>query len=103
MSAISICLCVLFIVLGIFFSLGKGGFLIAGFNTMKKEEQEKYNKTALCKFMGKIMFALAGSIVLMILSDCFKKTFLLTAGIALFALALVFMLIYINTDNRFKK
>ena len=46
---------VLFNVLGIYLSTGRGTFLIAGYNTMPKEEKEKYDAVALCKFMGKMM------------------------------------------------
>ena len=35
--------------------------MIAGFNTMSEEEKEKYDTVALCKFMGKTMFALSFS------------------------------------------
>lgn len=50
----------LFLVLGLIFSQGKGAFLIAGYNTASKAEKAKYDEKALCRFMGKIMFALAG-------------------------------------------
>ncbi|WP_237475779.1 DUF3784 domain-containing protein [Virgibacillus salexigens] len=51
----------LFIVLGIILINGKGSSLIAGYNTMPPEEKEKYDTVALCKFMGKMMFALSFS------------------------------------------
>ena len=50
----------LFLVLGLIFSRGKGAFLIAGYNTASKAEKAKYDEKALCRFMGKIMFAMAG-------------------------------------------
>ena len=31
---------------------GKGGFLVAGFNTLPKEEKEKYNQKRLSRIMG---------------------------------------------------
>lgn len=43
----------LFIFLGTVFISGRGAFLIAGFNTLPQEEQDKYDTVALCKFMGK--------------------------------------------------
>ena len=49
----------LFVGLGVLFSKGKGAFLIAGYNTMSKEKKARYDKNALCRFMGKFMFALA--------------------------------------------
>ena len=93
----------LFIVLGITFSSGKGSFLIAGFNTMPKEEKEKYDKVALCKFMGKMMFAIAFSMVFWLFSIAFEITFVFYIGIILFFMIIVFTLVYLNTGNRFRK
>jgi Ca2+/Na+ antiporter len=92
----------LFILLGIVLSMGKGSFLIAGFNTMPKEEQDKYDKAALCKFTGKIMFALAFSMVFWVLYQALEIKFLLYIGLVLFFAFIVFLLIYTNTGNRFK-
>jgi hypothetical protein len=52
----------LFIILGVVFSLGKGAFLISGYNMLSKEEKAKYDEKALCKFIGKSMFAIAFSV-----------------------------------------
>ncbi|PID23166.1 hypothetical protein CSV61_01530 [Sporosarcina sp. P3] len=52
-----------FIGLGIMFMNGKGAMIIAGYNTMSPVEKEKYDEVALCKFMGKMMFALSFSMV----------------------------------------
>lgn len=93
----------LFLLLGILLSMGKGSFLIAGFNTMTKEEKEKYDKLALCKFMGKMMFALAFSLVFSFFSHAFDIKFLFYIGIILFIAFIIYMLIYLNTGNRFKK
>ena len=43
---------VLFLVLTIILFSGKGGFLIAGYNTASKEERAKYNKKKLGQVMG---------------------------------------------------
>lgn len=92
-------LCIFF---GIVLSMGKGSFLIGGFNMLTKEEQEKYDKVALCKFIGKMMFAVAFSMVFWVLSLAFDIKFLLYIGVLLFSACIIFMLIYVNTDNRFK-
>ncbi|UJL46426.1 DUF3784 domain-containing protein [Virgibacillus sp. NKC19-16] len=99
-TIIMICL---FIVLGIIFSIGKGYFLIAGFNTLPKEEKEKYDMVALCKFMGKMMFALSFSMVLWVLSEGLEISWLFIVGLVLFISIVVFMLVYVNTRERFKK
>ncbi|MGM8214826.1 DUF3784 domain-containing protein [Bacillaceae bacterium W0354] len=93
----------LFIVLGIFLINGKGSFLIAGYNTMPPEEKEKYDTVALCQFMGKMMFALSFSMLFWVVSEAYEINWLLYFGIALFIGIIVFMLIYINSGNRFKK
>lgn len=46
---------VLFAVLAIVFFCGKGGWLIAGYNTMSDNDKEKYNYKKLCRVMGGCM------------------------------------------------
>jgi Domain of unknown function (DUF3784) len=94
---------VLMVSLGIVFSLGKGSSLIAGFNTLPEEEKEKYEVVALCKFMGKMMFALSFCVVLWLISVVYEINWLLYFGIALSIGITIFILLYVNTGNRFKK
>lgn len=93
----------LFIILGIILSIGKGSFLIAGFNTMSKEEKDSYDVLALCRYMGKFMFLIAFCITLFTLSDILAIKLLFNIGIILFVVAIIFTLIYANTGNRFRK
>ena len=93
----------LFVLLGIILSFGKGSFLIAGYNTSSKEEKEKINEKALCKFMGKAMFGIAFSVFLWVLSDILSIEWLFTCGLILFFAILIFILIYANTGNHFRK
>ncbi len=83
--------------------MGKGSSLIAGFNTLPEEEKEKYDAAALCKFMGKMMFTLSFSVVLWLISIVYEMDWLLYVGIVLFIVITIFILIYVNTGNRFKK
>ncbi|MFC5713692.1 DUF3784 domain-containing protein [Thalassorhabdus alkalitolerans] len=92
-----------FIVLGIILLNGKGSFLIAGFNTLPKEEKEKYDTTALCKFMGKMMLALSFSMSLWVFSEALKVRWLFIIGVVLFISLVFFTLFYVNTGDRFKK
>ena len=94
---------VLMISLGIMFYLGTGSSLIAGFNTLSEEEKEKYDVVALCKFMGKMMFVLTSSVVLWLISEVYEMNWLFYIGLALFIGLIIFLLIYVNTGNRFKK
>ena len=41
-----------FIALGIAGLKGRGASLIAGYNSMPTDEQEQYDRAALCRFMG---------------------------------------------------
>ena len=93
----------LFILLGTMLSLGKWSFLIAGFNTMSKEEKENYDVLSLCKFMGKFMFMISFCISLFVLSDILMMKILFNIGITLFIVAIIFVIIYANTGNRFEK
>jgi len=83
--------------------MGKGSFLIAGFNTMLKEEKSNYDVVSLCKFMGKFMFIIAICITLFVTSDIFAMKILFNIGLTLFWASLIFIIIYLNTGNRFKK
>ncbi|ARF16043.1 DUF3784 domain-containing protein [Sporosarcina ureae] len=100
---ITLLVMVVFIGLGIMFMNGKGAMLIAGYNTMSPVEKEKYDEVALCKFMGKMMFALSFSMVFWLLSDIYNNNSLFYVGFVLFIAIVVFMIMYMNVGNRFKK
>src|SRR5690625_4571915 len=90
----------LFILLGIIFSLGKGSFLIAGYNTLPQKEKAKYDEDALTKLMGKMMFIYDFCIF-----HLFIGVFVIESIVSLvfFIFLTICMIIYINTGNRFKK
>jgi hypothetical protein len=94
---------ILFIILGIIFIKGRGASLIAGYNTMPQEEKQKYDTAALTRFIGKMMFASSFCMLFWIVSVVYEMNWLFTLGTVLLAAIIIFMLIYINTDNRFKK
>ena len=93
----------LFLLLGVVLSLGKGAFLIAGYNTASKAEKAKYDEKALCRFMGKIMFAMAGCQGIMALGILVVGMWLFWVGIAAFLAVAFGTVIYANTGNRFRK
>lgn len=103
MPVVTVLITVLFIILGVVFSLGKGAFLIAGYNTSSKEEKAKYDEKALCKFMGKSMFVVAFSNFLLGLSDLIKQPIISVIGVIFLLATVIFILIYVNTKNRFMK
>ena len=71
--------------------------------TSSRAEKGKYDEKALCRFMGKMMFLLAACFLITILSDLLGYMAFLWIGWGLFLAVIVFMLIYSNTGNRFKK
>jgi hypothetical protein len=50
---------IFFIVLGILIKYGKMYWLIAGYNTMPKEEKEKYNIEGIANLFRNVMFGMA--------------------------------------------
>ena len=93
----------LFAGLGLLFSKGKGAFLIAGYNTMPREKKERYDKNALCRFMGKLMFALAACWVPVALGAVLDMDWLYGAGIAAYLLVIAAGVIHANTGGRFQR
>lgn len=93
----------LFVLLGSYMLQGKGTFLIAGYNTLPKEEKAKYNGTAMARFIGKLLFALAFSMLFWLAGMLLEKSWMFYIGVALFLGFIGFALIYMNTGGRFRK
>ncbi|WP_227397048.1 DUF3784 domain-containing protein [Jeotgalibacillus aurantiacus] len=89
--------------MAIVLSKGKGAFLIAGYNTMPKSEKAQYDETAICKFMGRVLYVISFSVFLMGLSELIEQQTLLIIGLALLFSTIIFTLVYSNTGDRFKK
>ncbi|XKE94615.1 DUF3784 domain-containing protein [Metaplanococcus flavidus] len=100
---VPVSLLLLFIALGIYLLQGKGGWLIAGYNTMSKEEKEKYDEAALCKATGKLILAIAVTIAMITAGGLLEMNALTVSGVVLMLLFIIIGMIYINTGNRFKK
>ncbi|MEY9974743.1 preprotein translocase subunit SecG [Lysinibacillus sp. RC46] len=92
-----------FLIFAIVLSQGKGAFLIAGYNTMSDSEKEKYNEKALAKFVGKVMYGYCFCLLLWGLNELFKTEWLFIIGLVLFIVLTIFVVVYANTRNRFKK
>ena len=78
-------------------------WLIAGYNTLSKEEKEKYNEKALCACMAKMMFSLAVCWCVLGIGVEINRMWLFWVGFGLFLLVAFFFAIYMNTKNRLKK
>ncbi|MGM0898996.1 MAG: DUF3784 domain-containing protein [Bacillota bacterium] len=91
------------VLLGLYMLQGKGLFLIAGYNTMPKEEKAKYDGPALARFVGKLLFALAFSMLFWFVGMLLEKSWMFYIGVALFLSFSGSALIYMNTGGRFRK
>ena len=94
---------VLFVILGLVFRSGRGAFLIAGYNTASEKEKAETDERKLCKYMGRLMFLLAGCQLVMMSSQVFGKLWLLWLGLALFFLTAIGGVVFLNTGDRLKK
>jgi len=92
-----------FLIFAIVLSQGKGAFFITGYNTMSDSRKETYDETALAKFTGKIMYGYCFCILFWALNGFFQTNLLVMVGTIFFVGLTVFMVIYSNTGNRFKK
>ena len=93
----------LIIVIAVFWLLGRGAFLLAGYNTMSKEEKEKYDEKSLCKFMGKIILPIGVLTPSIAIGGIYGIDWIGGAYIAFVIVIIVFALVYCNTGNRFRK
>ena len=101
--AIHLCVAALFALLGIMFLRGKGAGLIAGYNTATPQEKAATDEKKLCRYMGKLMFALAACWLIVAASEIFKTKALLWIGQAAFLLTAIGGAILANTGDRFRK
>ncbi|WP_445480817.1 DUF3784 domain-containing protein [Lysinibacillus irui] len=92
-----------FLIFAIVLSQGKGAFLIVGFNTMSQEDKKLYDEEALAKFMGKMMYGYCFCVLLWILDEVFHTQWLFSIGFILFIALTIFLMIFVNTGNRFKR
>lgn len=94
---------ILLLIIGFLIRLQKATFLIAGFNTLKDQEKEKLNLQKLTKFIGNILFIIAGLhfIAATLLFFQINNFRLHLAALQIFFI--IFSIIYANTGNRFKQ
>ncbi|QZY88295.1 DUF3784 domain-containing protein [Exiguobacterium acetylicum] len=91
------------LVFAIVLSKGKGASLLAGYNTLSESKKQDYDEVALCQFMGKIMYGVCFSILLIAGSELFGYQSLFSLGVMLLFFLIVFAVVYSNTNDRFKK
>ena len=90
----------LFLILGILFALGKGGFLIAGWNMMSREERARYDEKAVFRNMSALMISCAGCMGLLLLGNVLDMEALHWAGALLLVLCVIFFVVRVNTAGK---
>ena len=82
-------LSLIFGIMAIFLLMGKGGFLIAGYNTASESEKARYDEKKLCRVMGIGMMLIAFGL----LATAFFKMIGVVIMLITIALALVVMFV----------
>lgn len=82
--------------------LGRGAWMVAGYNTMPATQKEKYNRAALCKFLGKILLPIGLTMPLIVIGGILDTMWFALGFVALTIGLIVFAAVYANTGNRFK-
>lgn len=93
----------LLIAMSIALLMGKGTWLIAGYNTLDKEEKEQYDRIALCKFIGKYLLSIALLLPVIPVGGIFKIKWLTAVYVAYVLISTIIVIVYCDTGNRFKK
>jgi peptidoglycan biosynthesis protein MviN/MurJ (putative lipid II flippase) len=93
---------ILFTGIGIVFFTGNGEWLIAGYNTKTREEKDQYNSKMLCRFVGILMFVIAGSMALNMLGEYMELQWLRTSSIPVGIVITMGAIVFMNTKY-FKK
>ena len=83
--------------------MGKGAGLIAGYNTMSREEKEQYDGPAMCRFIGKYLLSVTLLTPAIPLSGIFHMDWLAWVYAAYVGISAICVIVYCNTGNRFRK
>jgi nitrate reductase NapE component len=93
-------LTLLFLALGIVFALGKGAFLVAGDNTMSKEEKAGFDEKKLLKNMSILFFCCTACMAVGFVGALLDRIWLLDLGYGLLVLFAVYFAIRINQVSK---
>lgn len=100
---VSLVIMIPFLIMAVVFLNGKGGALIAGYNTMNDEEKAEVDEPALCRFMGKVMLGVCVSLVMFGVGDLTGSKVLGVMGSLLLVTSTIVAVVYGNTKKRFRK
>ncbi|MBS4539204.1 DUF3784 domain-containing protein [Clostridium sp. D2Q-11] len=96
-------LAIVLFIFGYLIKYKQWSFLISGFNISSKEKKEKYDETALCNAVGKLLFILGGILIISSFGLLFEISWITSFSWILFIVISVLFIIYSNTGNRYKK
>ena len=90
---------IIFAIMSVIFLCGKGGFLIAGYNTANKEEKAKYDEKKLCRVMGIGTLLMTLSIVLGIILEDYESYLIIGGTVIVTIVVLVGNSFYAKKDD----
>jgi hypothetical protein len=82
---------------------GRGAFLISGYNMLSKEEKEKYNEKALCRYIGNMLLLIDVLLVPAVFAGLYDITWISLVIFTMIVVISVGGIIYVNTNSKFKK
>ncbi|MCL2387428.1 MAG: DUF3784 domain-containing protein [Defluviitaleaceae bacterium] len=100
--AINIPIIIMLVAMGITLLCGKGGSLLAGWNTMSEAEQAKYDKKVLFRFLGLMLILLAGVTALIPIGIYFDNLAIVFIAAAFMLVIPIAAVVYANSSKRFR-
>lgn len=96
---------VLCLIVGLIVQTGKANFMIAGYNTMRNEEQAKWDAKTMSKFIGRVILMIPVAILLLacipVVLGVFPVVSIIVSWI-IFAVVISSGVVYMNRNSRFK-
>lgn len=93
----------LIIISAIFLLNGKGAFLVGWYNVLSKNDQEKFDEVALCKFFGKIMLILGILLPGLAIAEIYDISWLGRLLLTVVVVLSIFALSYSRMSRRFRR
>ena len=92
-----------FIILGVIFFMGKGAFLVSGYNMMSAKEKRKYNEKLMLRQMSYLMFIIAAGVIANGTFGYLNMNGAASAVNIILILIIAIFVVIINKKSRFKK
>jgi len=92
-----------FLALSLYLLTGRGGFLIAGYNTLPKTQKEKYDEKALCKAAGSLLLLITATLAVLFYGIYAQNSFLCYIAAAGMIILTAGGIIYMSKTDKFLK